>query len=233
MMTTVLLPVYNDEKYIDFCLNSLIHQHDPVAGHPVEFRCIIGFNGTVDRSKEIAQDTLKDDPRFTFVDFGEDKGKSKTLNRLLRMVQTERISLIDGDDMWMPTKIWSQSRFHHDFDVIGSFAHYIDASNSIISNKKLSLSTEDNDIKYRMKQGDNNIINSSCYIKTSDALEIGGWREEFEGVEDMDFWVRLMKRGKTFHNVPEYLVLHRIHTESNFNSKDLKFTPSDILEINK
>lgn len=228
MMTTVLLPVYNDEKYIDFCLKSLLHQYDPVARHPVEFKCIIGFNGTVDRSKEIAQNRLKDDPRFTFVDFGGDSGKSKTLNKLLRMVQTERISLIDGDDMWMPTKIWSQSRFHHDFDVIGSFAHYMDASNSIISNKKLSLSIENSDIKYRMNQGDNNIINSSCYIKTSDALEIGGWVEEFEGVEDMDFWVRLMGKGKTFFNIPEYLVFHRIHTESNFNSKNIKFTPSDI-----
>ena len=133
MMTTVLLPVYNDEKYIDFCLKSLLHQYDPVARYPVEFRCIIGFNGTVDRSKEIAQNTLKDDPRFTLVDFGGDNGKSKTLNKLLGMVQTERISLIDGDDMWMPTKIWSQARFHRDFDVIGSFAHYMDSSNSIIS----------------------------------------------------------------------------------------------------
>ena len=233
MMTTVLLPVYNDEKYIDFCLKSLLHQYDPVARYPVEFRCIIGFNGTVDRSKEIAQNTLKDDPRFTLVDFGGDKGKSKTLNKLLRMVQTERISLIDGDDMWMPTKIWSQARFHRDFDVIGSFAHYMDSSNSIISNKKLSLSIEDSDIKYRMNQGDNNIINSSCYIKTSDALEIGGWREDVEGVEDMDFWVRLMNKEKTFFNIPEYLVFHRIHQESNFNARELKFSPSDILKINE
>lgn len=232
MMTTILLPVYNDEKYLEFCLKSILYQYDPVTRYPVEFRCLIGFNGTIDRSKEIAQEIIDGDPRFTIVDFGNDAGKSKTLNKLLGMVQTERISLIDGDDIWLPTKIWSQSRFHHDFDVIGTFAHYMDHKNSIVFDKKLSLSIENNDIKYRMYQGDNNIINSSCYIKTKDALEIGGWREDVEGVEDMDFWVRLMKKEKTFFNIPEYLVFHRIHTESNFNSKNLNFKPSDILNIN-
>lgn len=230
MRTTILLPVYNDEKYLKFCLDSLLSQIDTPTGLPFEFKCIIGFNGTYDKSKEIVQETVGTDHRFTIVDFGEDKGKSKTLNKLLKMVETERICLIDGDDMWLPTKMWSQSKLHSQFDIIGTFARYIDQENRTIADKNLSI--QNSEIRQRMHHGDNNIINSSSFFKTEDALEIGGWREDVEGIEDMDFWVRLMKLGKTFYNIPEYLVLHRIHQESNFNSRNLQFGPFDILRIN-
>jgi len=29
----------------------------------------------------------------------------------------------------------------------------------------------------------------------------------------------LLKKGYLFHNIPKYLVFHRIHQESNFNTK--------------
>jgi glycosyltransferase involved in cell wall biosynthesis len=231
-MITILLPVYNDEKYISNCLDSLLHQYDPVTRYPIDFKCLIGFNGTVDKSKEIAIKKVGSDPRFKILDFGNDKGKAKTLNKMIKMVDTKWTALIDGDDIWMPTKLWSQIINKEKSDVIGSFCYYIDQNSSLIMDRRLSLSIFDLDIKNRMMEGDNNIVNSSCFFKTEDALNIGGWKENVEGVEDMDFWVRLMKIGKSFYNIPEYLVLHRIHTGSNFNSKDLTFSPSDILNIN-
>jgi alpha-1,3-rhamnosyltransferase len=192
---------------------------------------LIGFNGTLDKSKEIAAKKIGLDPRFKILDFGDDKGKARTLNKMLKMVDTEWISLVDGDDIWMPTKIWSQIINRERADVIGSFCYYIDKNNSLIMDKRLSLSIFDEDIKKRMMEGDNNMVNSSCFFKTSSALSVGGWNEEVD-LEDMDMWVKLMKNGGSFYNIPEYLVLHRIHSESNFNSKDLIFSPSDILNIN-
>ena len=232
MIVTILLPVYNDEKYLGYCLDSLLHQCDPVTGYPIDFKCLIGFNGTLDKSKEIAEKKIGSDARFKMLDFGDDKGKSRTLNKMLKMVDTEWTSLIDGDDVWMPTKLWSQIVNKERADVMGTFCYYIDHANSLIMDRRLSLSILDADIKARMKKGDNNIVNSSCFFKTADALSIDGWKENVEGVEDMDFWIRLMKNGKSFYNIPEYLVLHRIHSESNFNARDLTFSPFDILDIN-
>ncbi len=231
MMVTILLPIYNDEKYISHCLDSLLHQYDPVTRYPIYFKCLIGFNGTVDKSKEIAIKKVGSDPRFKILDFGDDKGKAKTLNKMIEMVDTEWTALVDGDDIWMPTKLWSQISNKEKSDIIGSFCYYIDQNNSLIMDRRLSLSIFDADIKNRMMKGDNNIVNSSCFFKTSSVLSLGGWNEKVD-LEDMDLWVRLIKDGKTFYNIPEYLILHRIHSESNFNSRDLDYSPEEILKIN-
>ena len=70
-MVTILLPVYNDEAYLGYTIESILTQEFK------DFKCIIAFNGTVDSSKEIAKSLIGADPRFTIIDYGNDKGKAK------------------------------------------------------------------------------------------------------------------------------------------------------------
>ncbi len=112
-MITILLPVYNDEEFIEYTIKSILEQEFK------NFKCIIAFNGTVDSSKEIAESLIGSDDRFTLIDYGNDKGKAKTLNKLLKIVDTEYISLIDGDDIWESDKLTEQIQLCKNFDVIG------------------------------------------------------------------------------------------------------------------
>jgi len=220
-MITILLPVYNDEEFIEYTIKSILEQEFK------NFKCIIAFNGTVDSSKEIAESLIGSDDRFTLIDYGNDKGKAKTLNKLLKIVDTEYISLIDGDDIWESDKLTEQIQLCKNFDVIGTLAYYIDTHNN--KTNSLSLDQDDIDIRRGFSIGHNQIVNSSSLFRTSDAIEIGGWDEMVEGIEDFDFWIRLSKQNKTFHNIQKFLVLHRIHSKSNFNAKQLPFTVNDIL----
>ena len=105
-----------------------------------------------------------------------------------------------------------------DFDVVGTFIQYINENEGRSEwGNGPSLSIDHQDITKGIQSGDNQIANTSALFRKSDALLIGGWKEEFEGIEDYDFWARLMKSGKQFINIPEVLVLHRIHRTSNFN----------------
>jgi len=61
----------------------------------------------------------------------------------------------------------------------------------------------------------NPIIISSAIIRK----ELCYWNPIWEGVEDYDLWLRLKGKSKTFYNLKELLVKHRIHNESAFNSK--------------
>jgi glycosyltransferase involved in cell wall biosynthesis len=221
---TILLPVYNDEAYLGYTIESILAQKFK------DFKCIIAFNGTVDSSKEIAKSLIETDQRFTIVDYGDDKGKAKTLNKLLKIIDTEYISLIDGDDIWEINKLSEQVAICKNFDVIGTLAYYIDKNNN--KTNILNLDQNDIDIKSGFLAGHNQIVNSSSLFRTSDAIEIGGWDEDVEGMEDFDFWIRLYKQNKTFHNIQKILVSHRIHTGSNFNAKKLPFTVHDILTKN-
>ncbi len=223
-MVTILLPVYNDEKFLEYTIKSILNQDFR------DYKCIIAFNGTIDSSREIAKYLIGDDNRFNIIDYGKDKGKAKTLNKMLSLIETEYISLIDGDDTWEMNKLSEQISICKNFDIVGTLAYYIDINN----NKTNSLYLDQNDIDIRngFATGHNQIINSSSLFRTSDAIEIGGWDETVEGMEDFDFWIRLSAKNKKFHNIQKFLVSHRIHSNSNFNAKQLPFTVHDILTKN-
>jgi len=224
-LITILLPVHNDERYLGHCLESLKNQSHP------EFKCLVGFNGTKDRSKDIFKDLVGNDSRFLDLDYGMESGKSITLNKMLKEVQTEITCLIDGDDMWHPDKLRRQIKRMGEADVIGTLTTYIDEDNR--PGHRISLYETNEVISHLMLEGHNQIINSSCFVKTDCFREVGGWDPAVEGLEDYDVWVKMAHRGKTFYNIQEGLTYHRIHSSSNFNSKRLPLTPMDILIRNK
>lgn len=220
-LITILLPVYNDEKYLGYCLKSLKNQLYR------KFKCLVGFNGTIDRSKEIFKECVGKDPRFFALDYGSESGKSVTLNKMLSEVQDEITCLIDGDDLWHPEKLKKQFSMKNKADVIGTLATYINEENHF--GHRLNLMESNEDIRNSMLMGHNQIINSSCFVKTECFKEIGGWDPSVEGLEDFDVWVKLTKRGKTFYNIQDHLTYHRVHSLSNFNAKNLALSPLDIL----
>ena len=224
-LITILLPVHNDERYLGHCLESLKNQSHP------EFKCLVGFNGTKDRSKDIFKDLVGKDSRFLDLDYGTESGKSITLNKMLKEVQTEITCLIDGDDMWHSDKLRRQIKRLGEADVIGTLTTYINEDN--IPGHRISLYEISEAISHLILEGHNQIINSSCFVKTDCFREVGGWDPAVEGLEDYDDWVKMAHRGKTFYNIQEGLTYHRIHSSSNFNSKRLPLTPMDILIRNK
>jgi len=191
----------------------------------------VGFNGTKDNSKEIFDAVCGNDPRFFKVDYGEKSGKCITLNSMLSLVDTEYTCLIDGDDIWHCDKLLKQIESIEGIDVLGTMTHYIDEENQITNS--LNLALDNNRIKEGFSQGHNQIINSSCMVKTECFRNAGGWDHLVEGMEDFDMWIKISNMGKIFKNLPDHLVYHRIHRNSNFNAKKLNVTIEDILIRNK
>ena len=214
-MISVLLATHNDERYIKSSLSSVLNQS------LVNLEVLVGFNGTVDNSKAVVQEF--NDERVRIFDFGTESGKSKTLNRLLEYSKGNWIAIQDGDDIWLPDKLAKQSRYFENTDVIGTFIHYIDEYGNIIGKPALHSSHEE--IVLRCREGDNQVANSTAIFRRSIALQAGGWDAEKEGVEDYDFWLRLIDMKCKFFNLPEYCVLHRLHNCSNFNSRQLRLNP--------
>jgi hypothetical protein len=205
---TILMGVCNGERYLGEAIASVLRQSYP------GFRLIIGLNGCTDRSGDIARSFS--DPRVTVIELPE-KGRVATLNALLAMVDTEFIAIQDDDDVWLPDKLETQMRFTGKCDVLGTFVEYIDASGNCSGVRPLSCRT-DAEIKAAMAEGNNQMVNSSMVLNTSQVRAENGWNVDFEGVEDFDLSIRLARRGCRFFNVPEVLVYHRIHAASNFNA---------------
>lgn len=214
-MISILMPIYNGIEYIEESVSSVINQTFP------NWELLIGVNGHPEGSEvfKIANRYCSD--KITVRDFPELMGKSLTLNKLITYTKYDSICLLDVDDKWEPDKLINQVSCIDRYDVIGTNCQYIG----------------DSDILPRLYFGElseshfsdiNTIINSSCMINRR-GREIY-WDPEWDGVEDYDLWIRLVKSGWKFFNIKAVLVRHRVHKDSFFNTKNRSL--SDLL-VNK
>lgn len=215
-MVSILLAVYNGERYLEKSIQSVLSQTYQ------NFEILIGFNGTTDRSKEIA--AKFGDCRLRIFDYGLERGKAQTLNKLLKESQFEWIAIQDDDDIWLPQKLECQVKymFTGKYDVIGTGAFYCNSRDEVIGFP--TIVRRHHQIVTLTKFGYNQIINTSSMFKRKFAIEVGGWNA-IDGVEDYEFWLRLINNGAVFFNLKERLVLHRLHSLSNFNTKSFDLSP--------
>lgn len=209
-MISILLAVYNGEKYISQSIDSIINQTFK------NWELLIGFNGTTDSSKDIV--SSYNDDRIKVFDYKEDKGKAKTLNKLIKEARHDWCAIQDDDDIWLPEKLEKQIEQVDKFDVIGSYIKYINEQGEIIGAP--TLSETHNEIKIKSIAGNNQIANSSSIFKKKHVESVGLWNQTKDGIEDFDLWLKLLRKNHTFYNIPNYLCLHRIHDQSNFNTKE-------------
>lgn len=208
-MISILLAVYNGQKYIHQSIESILDQTFS------EWELLIGFNGTTDNSKKIV--ASYQDNRIKTFDYGQDKGKAKTLNKLVKESQYDWLAMQDDDDIWLNNKLAIQNQYINDYDVIGTYIKYIDEQGYTIDGP--TLASSHNNIKNLSLSGINQIANSSSIFSKACIEKAGGWKEDIDGIEDFDLWKRLLLARYEFYNVPNYLTLHRIHSASNFNAK--------------
>lgn len=88
---SVIIPVYNAERYIGRCLDSVINQTLK------DIEIIVVNDGSVDESKKIIEEYQKKDKRIKFIN-QSNKGAGAARNAGLKEVDGEYISFIDADD---------------------------------------------------------------------------------------------------------------------------------------
>ena len=90
-MISVILPVYNVEKYIDACMESLLRQTMQ------DFELILVNDGSTDNSGKKCRDWCEKDSRIRLVE-QENQGLSEARNSGLKIALGEYIAFIDSDD---------------------------------------------------------------------------------------------------------------------------------------
>ncbi len=92
---SVLIPIYNVEKYLDSCLGSLVSQSF------TDFEAICVNDGSTDGSREIIQRYLDADARFRVVDKAN-SGYGASMNRGLDAARGRYIAILESDDLFEP-----------------------------------------------------------------------------------------------------------------------------------
>ena len=194
------MPIYNGIEFIEESVSSIKNQNYQ------NWELIIGINGHSPNSEVYQKALTYKSEKIKIYDLTDVKGKSNSLNKMLEYCDSDWIALLDVDDKWTKDKLEKQIPFTNNYDVIGTKCQYF-GDKDIIPDIPTGDITDFNFFRV------NPIINSSCLVKK----ELCFWDENI--LEDYDMWLRLRKQNKSFYNLPEILVFHRIHNESAFNAK--------------
>lgn len=91
MLISVIVPVYNDEKYIKNCLESIANQTFK------DIEIIVVDDGSTDNSGIICDEFSINDPRFKVI-HKQNKGVCDSRNKGLEIASGEYICFVDSDD---------------------------------------------------------------------------------------------------------------------------------------
>lgn len=89
---SVIIPVYNTEKYLTRCLDSVLNQ----TLTDIEVICV--NDCSTDNSLEILNDHALKDNRIKIINFAKNKGAAVARNTAMEHVQGEYIGFVDSDD---------------------------------------------------------------------------------------------------------------------------------------
>lgn len=97
ILLTIVVPIYNVEKYLRQCLDSLVYQTVQ------NFNVILVNDGSTDRSAEIAQEYAANHG-YTYI-YQENAGLGAARNTGLKNVNTPYVEFLDSDDWLIPCTV--------------------------------------------------------------------------------------------------------------------------------
>ena len=94
---SVVVPIYNVEKYLRVCLDSLVGQ----TLKEIEIICV--DDGSTDSSKEIIREYVKKDARVKMIAKEKNSGYGNSMNQGFDMAGGDYIGILESDDFAEPT----------------------------------------------------------------------------------------------------------------------------------
>ncbi|MGZ4057199.1 MAG: glycosyltransferase family 2 protein [Bacteroidia bacterium] len=198
---TVLMPVYNAEKYLREAIESILNQDF------TDFEFIIINDGSVDSSGAII--SSYSDPRIRTYDNGKNLGVIETLNKGLDLAKGEYVARMDCDDISAKNRLSVQVKYmdeHKEIGASGSF-YYL-----LRKGKKALADFPEKDEEIRCFMIFNSpIAHPSAIVRTRFLKDHKlKYRTDFYCAEDYDFWSQISEFSQ-LSNIKEGLLTYRMH----------------------
>ena len=209
-LISVIIPVYNGEKYISETLESVIAQTEK------NWEIIAINDGSTDNSQTILENYLKKIPGSLQVISVENGGVSRARNIGVSAARGIYIAFLDQDDLWAPEKLQRQIYIFFTNKSLGiTFTNesIIDQQGSIIREKALKFDKKNRGNIFDHLIFDNFIPISSVILEKKLFMAIGGFDPQFSLAEDYDFLLKVTQKVPVDF-IDEPLLLYREHGES-------------------
>lgn len=235
---TVLMPVYNGEKYLIEAINSILNQTYK------NFEFLIINDASTDSTKSII--LSYEDPRIRLIDLETNIGLVRSLNKGLELAKGDFIARMDSDDISMPERL--EKQYNHiiknpEIGLVASNWEIIDEQGRSIAIRNISYCYEE---MFYLLFFKNILGHSTIFFNKELIKKLNGYNENYSTCEDHELWCRIIRTAK-IEQVNDILVRWRkipSSITSKFNNKqklcsqrvfsnNVKMVLSDGLEEDK
>jgi len=201
---TVLLPVYNGEKYLHDAVKSILNQTF------TDFEFLIINDGSTDNSIKIIKSF--NDERIHLINNNKNLKLAKTLNKGIDLAQGKYIVRMDQDDISYSERLSKQVDFmekHPEVGVCGSWVKLIGKNAGQI----WDIPPSNSDIIKCLLLFSSYIFHPTVIIRKNLLKKYNlYYNPAFLHAEDYDLWCRISEYSQ-ISNLQEILLYYRIHSE--------------------
>lgn len=214
-VVSVIIPVYNGERYLAETIESVISQTMK------DWELIAVNDGSTDRSSAILEEYAQREPgRIRYITVGNG-GVSRARNAGVAIARGTFIAFIDQDDLWAPEKLGHQlAQFARNESLGISFTNQtiIDGKGAVVRENVFRLGVHQRGKIFEYLLFENFIPISSVMVKKELFLHAGGFNPSFALAEDYDLLLKLA-RETPFDYIDEPLLRYREHGGSGTHTR--------------
>ena len=203
-MISVVMPVYNGEKFLKEAIESILNQTYK------DFEFLIVYDESTDGTLSIIQEFQEKDTRVVLIN-GDKEGISGALNKGIKKSRGKYIARLDADDISLATRFEKQIIHMEDsgVDICGGHSLLINSNGKInglnvvpISHKMCALS-----LLFKVPFAHPSVMIRKRFLDTN-SLKYG--QSSYKIAEDLDLWLRMYGCGARFGNVDSVVLKYRI-----------------------
>ncbi len=214
-LVSVIIPVYNGEKYVAYALESVFKQdYQP-------FEVILVDDGSTDRTAQIIG--KYDNVQYIYQ---SKQGVSSARNKGIAASRGEIITFLDSDDYWPTNRLTVTTRYldrHSEVGyVLGRQMMFVESGCAVPAWVKAEWLTEPQDAS-----------NTGVLVARRVTFDcVGSFNKDYKGGEDTEWLVRASEAGIPMARLPEVILHRRIHG-GNLSVQMIKVRKANLMRITK
>jgi glycosyltransferase involved in cell wall biosynthesis len=219
-LVSIIALCYNQEKFIEECLQSIVNQTY------TNIELIIVDDFSTDKSREKILSFSSKHPTAKIILNEKNIGNCRSFNQAFHISKGKYVIDFSSDDVMLPEKIEEQVKLFESSEKIGvvfSDADFIDEDSKYLGNNKKGLIFPEGNVYKNILKGKIFNMPASMTMRRSILEELGGYDETLS-YEDFDFWVR-SARICEYGYVPKLLSYQRISKGSHSTKSIQKNSP--------